>query len=232
MGPSEGAATHVTCYSKSAPEDFCWDWIETAKPSNEQVNNIPDQDAKFLQGNYADLPEILAQLDIASVDAILLDLGLSSDQLADTQRGFSFNTTGRLDLRFNQSEGEPAWKLLNRLSPEHLADLIYQYGEDRLSRRIARAIVKARQEKTVETADQLASIVRRCYPRQRNETLDPATRTFQALRIAVNDELKWLDVALRRLPDCLAVGGRLGHHQFSLPRRPACQTRLSPRSTS
>ena len=175
---------------------------------------IPNQDAKFLQGNYADLPEILAQLEIASVDAILLDLGLSSDQLADTQRGFSFNTTGRLDLRFNQSEGEPAWKLLNRLSPEHLADLIYQYGEDRLSRRIARAIVKARQEKTVETADQLASIVRRCYPRQRNETLDPATRTFQALRIAVNDELKWLDVALRRLPDCLAVGGRLAIISF------------------
>lgn len=175
---------------------------------------IPDQEATLLQGNYADIPEILKELEIPTVDGILLDLGLSSDQLADQQRGFSFNTTGRLDLRFNQLDGEPAWKLLNRLSPEHLADLIYQYGEDRLSRRIARAIVKQRQEAPIETADQLAAIVRRCYPRQRNETLDPATRTFQALRIAVNDELKWLEVALRRLPDCLAVGGRLAIISF------------------
>ena len=175
---------------------------------------FPDEQATILQGNYADIPEFLRQLEIETVDGILLDLGLSSDQLADEQRGFSFNTTGRLDLRFNQREGEPAWKLLNRLSPEHLADLIYQYGEDRLSRRIARAIVKQRQEAPIETADQLAAIVRRCYPRHRNETLDPATRTFQALRIAVNDELKWLEVALRRLPDCLPVGGRLAIISF------------------
>jgi 16S rRNA (cytosine1402-N4)-methyltransferase len=170
--------------------------------------------ATFVQGNYADLPEILEELEIPQVDGILLDLGLSSDQLDDPERGFSFNTTGKLDLRFNTAAGDPAWKLLKRLSPEHLANLIYQYGEDRLSRRIARAIVKARQSQPVETADQLAAIVRRCYPRQRNETLDPATRTFQALRIAVNDELKWLDVALRRLPDILAVGGRLAIISF------------------
>ncbi len=182
--------------------------VELAK---EQIH---DKQATLLQGNYADIPEILQELEIATVDGILLDLGLSSDQLADEDRGFSFNTTGRLDLRFNQRDGEPAWKLLNRLSPEHLADLIYQYGEDRLSRRIARAIVKKRQEQPIETADQLAAIVRRAYPRQRNETLDPATRTFQALRIAVNDELKWLEVALRRLPDCLAVGGRLAIISF------------------
>ncbi len=175
---------------------------------------IPDQQAILLQGNYADIPEVLQQLEIDSVDGILLDLGLSSDQLADQERGFSFNTTGRLDLRFNQQNGEPAWKLLNRLSSEHLADLIYQYGEDRLSRRIARAIVKQRRDAPIETADQLAAIVRRCYPRQRNETLDPATRTFQALRIAVNEELKWLEVALRRLPGCLAVGGRFAIISF------------------
>ncbi len=124
----------------------------------------------LVQRNYADLPEILEALQIPQVDGILLDLGLSSDQLDDPHRGFSFNTTGKLDLRFNTAEGEPAWKLLNRLSPEHLANLIYQYGEDRLSRRIGRAIVKARQSGPVETADQLAAIVRRCYPRQRNET--------------------------------------------------------------
>ena len=176
--------------------------------------NLDPEATTLVQRNYADLPEILEALQIPQVDGILLDLGLSSDQLDDPHRGFSFNTTGKLDLRFNTAEGEPAWKLLNRLSPEHLANLIYQYGEDRLSRRIGRAIVKARQSGPVETADQLAAIVRRCYPRQRNETLDPATRTFQALRIAVNEELKWLEVALRRLPDTLPIGGRLAMISF------------------
>lgn len=181
---------------------------------DEAAEHLDPATTTLVQRNYADLPEILNALEIPKVDSILLDLGLSSDQLDDPHRGFSFNTTGKLDLRFNTAEGEPAWKLLKRLSPEHLANLIYQYGEDRLSRRIGRAIVKSRQSQPVETADQLAAIVRRCYPRQRNETLDPATRTFQALRIAVNDELKWLEVALRRLPDTLAVGGRLAIISF------------------
>ena len=173
-----------------------------------------EDSATLFQGNYADIPEHLQQLNVSSVDAILLDLGLSSDQLADAERGFSFNTAGKLDLRFDMTAGEPAWKLLNRLSCEHLADLIYQYGEDRLSRRIARAIVQQRENGPIETADQLATIVRRCYPRQRNRHLDPATRTFQALRIAVTDELTWLDNALRRLPDCLSPGGRLAIISF------------------
>ena len=163
----------------------------------------------FCHANYADLPEVLRELSVATVDGILLDLGISSDQLADRQRGFSFHADGPLDLRFDMSGGEPAWKLLNRLSAEHLADLIYEHGEERLSRRIARNIVKARETEPVKTANQLAAIVRRCYPRDRKSQIDPATRTFQALRIAVNEELKWLDVALRRLPDCLSPGGRL-----------------------
>jgi 16S rRNA (cytosine1402-N4)-methyltransferase len=164
--------------------------------------------------SYADAPEVLAQLGINAVDGILLDLGLSSDQLADPDRGFSFQADGELDLRFDPDQGEPAWRMLGRLSEEHIADIIYHYGEERFSRRIARRIVEQRRSEPVRTAGQLAALVRSCVPRSRGHSIDPATRTFQALRIAVNEELKALERALRRLPDCLKVGGRLAVISF------------------
>jgi 16S rRNA (cytosine1402-N4)-methyltransferase len=163
----------------------------------------------FEHANYADLPEVLAQRDVAAVDGIVLDLGLSSDQLADAERGFSFHSTGTLDLRFDLTRGEPAWKLIERLNDEHLADIIFQHGEERYSRRIARRIVERRRTAPIRTAADLAELVRGAVPRGKHERIDPATRTFQALRIAVNDELKWVSVALRRFPDCLRPGGRM-----------------------
>ncbi len=169
---------------------------------------------RLLQANFSDLPEVLEELNVRVVDGILLDIGLSSDQLADATRGFSFQSTGPLDLRFDAMRGEPAWKLIERLSAEHLADLIYQYGEERYSRRIARHIVETRRAQPIRTAADLARVVRESVPRSRDERIDPATRTFQALRIAVNEELKWLEVALRRLPDCLRPGGRLAVISF------------------
>jgi 16S rRNA (cytosine1402-N4)-methyltransferase len=153
-------------------------------------------------------------LNVEAVDGILLDVGLSSDQLADANRGFSFQSEGPLDLRFDTTRGEPAWKLIERLSAEHLADLIFAYGEERFSRRIARRIVETRRANPIHTASELARIVRASVPRSRDERIDPATRTFQALRIAVNEELKWLEVAVRRLPDCLGPGGRLAVISF------------------
>ncbi len=167
-----------------------------------------------LQANYADLPEIIEQLEIDSVDGILLDLGLSSDQLADRDRGFSYNAEGPLDLRFNRLAGQPASRLVNRLGEKHLADLIYEFGEERFSRRVARNICQARHKEKIKTASQLAAIVRRSVPRSKHHSIDPATRTFQALRIAVNDELKWLKVAARRLPDLLAENGRIAVISF------------------
>lgn len=176
---------------------------------------------RAVHANYSDLPEVLDTLNVTQVDGILLDLGLSSDQLADSSRGFSFQSTGPLDLRFDTSRGEPAWRLIERLSAEHLADLIYKYGEERYSRRIARRIVETRRQSPIKTAADLASIVRQSVPRSRDERIDPATRTFQGLRIFVNDELKWLDVALRRFPDRLRPGGRLAVISFhSLEDRP------------
>lgn len=172
---------------------------------------------KLAQTNFGDLPEVLAEIGIKTVDGVLLDLGLSSDQLADAERGFSFQSGGALDLRFDPTEGEPASRLVNRLSAEHLAELIFYYGEERFSRRIAHAIVEARRETPIRTASQLAELIRRVVPagpRGQRERIDPATRTFQALRIAVNEELKSLEVALRRLPDCLKPAGRLAVISF------------------
>lgn len=170
---------------------------------------------KLAHCNYADLPELLAQLEIAAVDGILLDLGLSSDQLADPDRGFSFSSQGSLDLRFNVQEGEPAWRLLEWINERQLADLIYKYGEDRNSRRIARQIVSRRRTQPIRSAAELAEVVRASRPKSLPRgRIHPATRTFQALRIAVNEELKWLEVALGRFPACLRPGGRIAVLSF------------------
>ena len=178
-------------------------------------NELRGMPVAVAHANYADLPEVLTELDLAQVEGILLDLGLSSDQLEDTNRGFSFAADGPLDLRFDPTSGQPASQLVARLGERQLADLIYRYGEERHSRRIARRIVRERGQQPIRSADQLARIVRSSLPKAKTrQRIDPATRTFQALRIAVNEELKWLEVALERLPACLAPGGRLAIISF------------------
>lgn len=170
---------------------------------------------KLVEANFAELHDVLRQLEIPAVDGVILDLGLSSDQLADRDRGFSFDVDGPLDLRFNPHQGRPAWQLLERMGAEELADLIYRYGEERFSRRIARKIVERRRTQPVRTAADLAALVRSCVPRPKGrERIDPATRTFQALRIAVNDELTSLETALKQVPSCLRPGGRLAVISF------------------
>jgi 16S rRNA (cytosine1402-N4)-methyltransferase len=169
---------------------------------------------RLVHASYADLPDILAELSCEPLDGVLLDLGLSSDQLADGERGFSFHSDGPLDLRFDTSSGRPAWELLRRLPTDALADLIYQFGEERHSRRIAREIVARRERDPIRTAAQLGELLRRIVPRSRHDKIDPATRTFQALRIAVNGELDELTRALAVLPGCLRPGGRLAIISF------------------
>ena len=170
---------------------------------------------RFAQANYRDLPEVLDALAVDRVDRVLLDVGLSSDQLADDARGFSFDSEGPLDLRFDPTEGEPAWRLVNRMRPETLADLIHEFGEERFSRRIARRIATAREQEPIRSARDFARIVTSAIPRQYPPPrIHPATRTFQALRIAVNEELKSLRIALERIPTRLAPGGRLAVISF------------------
>ncbi len=163
---------------------------------------------KLVDADFADLAAVITQLGVPAIDGVVLDLGLSSDQLADPARGFSFDGDGPLDLRFNPAQGEPAARLLERLTERQLADLIYEYGEERYSRRIARRIVARRATAAIETAGELARLARSCVPRSTGHGIDPATRTFQALRIAVNHELDSLQRALAYLPDGLKPGGR------------------------
>jgi len=170
---------------------------------------------RFAQANFRDVPEVLDALGIDRVDRVLLDVGLSSDQLADHDRGFSFDSDGPLDLRFDPTEGEPAWRLVNRMRPETLADIIHEFGEERFSRRIARRIATAREKEPIRSAREFARIVMSAIPRQYPPPrIHPATRTFQALRIAVNEELKSLRIALERIPSRLAAGGRLAVISF------------------
>lgn len=164
--------------------------------------------ATLVHANFDQMRAVLDDLGVEWVDGVLADLGFCSDQLEAPERGLSFQQGGPLDMRLDPNEGEPASSLLRRLSERELADLIYQYGEERFSRRIARKIVETRRQAPLETTDQLAELVRRCVPRGRRPGFDPATRTFQALRIAVNDELGALERLLAQLPDCLKPGGR------------------------
>jgi 16S rRNA (cytosine1402-N4)-methyltransferase len=158
---------------------------------------------------FDDVSDVLRDQGIPAVDGVLADLGVSSDQLDNPARGLTFQTDGPLDMRLDPTRGEPASALVNRLNERDLADLIYQFGEERFSRRIARRIVEARRDSPIETTGQLAAIVRRSVPRMKGRPgIDPATRTFQALRIAVNDELGALDRLLQRLPSVLAPEGR------------------------
>jgi 16S rRNA (cytosine1402-N4)-methyltransferase len=160
------------------------------------------------QGNFAQLDTIAAAADFLPVAGVLLDLGLSSDQLGTPQRGFAFATNGPLDMRFDPTRGQPAADLVNTLDEATLADLVYRYGEERRSRAIARRIVAARQRAPITTTAALARLVAEAAP-GRPGGIHPATRTFQALRIAVNDELASLEAALPRAVAALAPGGRL-----------------------
>lgn len=169
---------------------------------------------EFEQANFAMLPEVLEELRISHVDRVLLDLGLSSDQLADPERGFSFDSGGEFDLRFDTERGEPAWRLLQRLPERELADLIYEFGEERFSRRIARRIVEVRRQSPPRGAREVADLITRCLPRPKPGAIHPATRTFQAFRIAVNRELESLDRALAQIPSILPAGGRLAIISF------------------
>ncbi|MFN2186586.1 MAG: 16S rRNA (cytosine(1402)-N(4))-methyltransferase RsmH, partial [Anaerolineae bacterium] len=154
--------------------------------------------------NFRQLGAVAGALDIREVDGILMDLGLSSRQLDEAERGFSFAQDGPLDMRMDRSRRESAADLVNTLSEAELSDILWQYGEERHSRRIARAIVAAR---PLVTTGQLADLVARTVGRR--EKIHPATRTFQALRIAVNEELEALSEALPEARDLLRPGGRL-----------------------
>ena len=162
-----------------------------------------------VQRNFANLADVAQERGFPSVDGILLDLGLSSFQLDSAERGFAFRFDGPLDMRFDPTRGVSASELVNSLPETELADLIWRFGEEPGSRRIARAIVRERSNEQIVSTTQLASIVERALGGRRGRETHPATRTFQALRIATNDELGSLDAALHAAVNILRPGGRL-----------------------
>jgi 16S rRNA (cytosine1402-N4)-methyltransferase len=164
---------------------------------------------ELVHADYRDLANLLDARHVSAVDGALADLGVSSLQLDARGRGFSFQRDEPLDMRMDQSQTETAADLVARSSERELADTIYAYGEERFSRRIARAIVRARMEAPIETTGRLASIVRRVLPHGRHPRIDPVTRTFQALRIRVNRELDGLEGFLETAAGRLRAGGRL-----------------------
>ena len=166
---------------------------------------------KLFRANFIEAKRILAENKISKVNAVLADLGIASSQLDDPQRGLGFSHDGPLDMRMDSRLEWTAADMVNDLDGEELANLIYNYGEDRYSRRIARAIIYAREKKPIERTSELALIVARAYPRPTKRSrrgVHPATRTFQALRIAVNAELDNLQTLLGDLPLLTADGAR------------------------
>jgi len=164
---------------------------------------------ELVHSDYRDLPALLEARSIGGIDGALADLGVSSMQFDTEGRGFSFRRDEPLDMRMDQTQGPTAADLIAEVSEENLANVIYQYGEERLSRRIARRIVEARRTAAIATTGQLADIVRRAVPRKGYQRIDPATRTFQALRIWVNRELEGLDGFLVDASRVLRAGARL-----------------------
>jgi 16S rRNA (cytosine1402-N4)-methyltransferase len=163
--------------------------------------------------NFARLGALAREAELVPVDGVLLDLGLSSDQLAARERGFSFAADGALDMRFDPTAGESAADLLNTLDSDALADIFWRYGDERLSRPIARRIVEARARAPITRADELARLVAGVV-HGRPGGVHPATRVFQALRIAVNDELGSLEAALPEAPAITRPGGRIAIISF------------------
>jgi 16S rRNA (cytosine1402-N4)-methyltransferase len=168
-----------------------------------------DRRVTWVHADYRDLDDVLAQVGVARVDGVLADLGLSSAQLDEASRGFSFRRAGPLDMRMDRSQGPTLAERLDAVDEVTLADVIWRFGEERRSRRVARAILRARDAGELRDTTELATAVRRGAGPGRWQRIDPATRTFQALRIWVNDELSRLDEFLVAAVDVLAVGGRL-----------------------
>lgn len=199
--------------------------LETSAPDGRLVGFDRDSDAReaagkrleqylgrveFVGRNFSEVTDGLAELGIEAIDGLLLDLGVSSYQLDTVDRGFSFQYDAYLDMRMDRSSGDTAADLVNRLPEAELERIIREYGEERWARRIARRIVAARSEAPIESTLQLADLIARTIPRgAREERINPATRTFQALRIAVNDELSSLKRCLADILPLLRSGGRI-----------------------
>lgn len=211
-----GGGGHSSLLLKHVPADGLVIGLDRDPAVLQRVETeTPNDRLSVFLGSYEQGAKAMAACGVDAVDGFVLDLGLSSDQLADRQRGFSFQNDGPLDLRFDPENGISASEWLTRKSEKEIADAIYQYGEERFSRRIAREIVALNRARTpIRTVNELVDVCRRCVRRGKNHDIHPATRTFQALRIVVNEELDILERTLKEAPVWLRPGGRIAIISF------------------
>lgn len=175
--------------------------------SKERLKNFSN--VIFVKSDFKNFKQIIENLQISGVDGILLDLGVSSHQIDTPERGFSYRFDGKLDMRMDYSQGITAYDVVNNYSESELARIIYTYGEENFSRKIAQKIVEQRKVKPIETTMQLKEIVESAIPKKFHGTGSPCKKTFQAIRIEVNGELNGLDTVLKDMVDKLNKGGRL-----------------------
>lgn len=180
---------------------------EALKSASERLNLF--KNVKYVHGNHDDIKDILEELNIKEVDGILLDLGVSSYQLDEASRGFSYMQDAPLDMRMDKTSEITADYIVNNYSEEKLADIIYEYGEEKFSRNIARKICEYRKVKKIETTKELTEIIEKAIPGFAKKEGHPAKRTFQAIRIEVNDEIKPLYNTVKDCIEVLKPGGRL-----------------------
>ena len=178
--------------------------LSAAKENLKEFSNV-----KYVHGNHDEIKEILEELNIDKVDGILLDLGVSSYQLDERNRGFSYLGSNELDMRMDTSSGITAKDVVNTYTEEKLANIIWEYGEERFSRQIAKNICKFREEKPIEKTKELVQIIENSIPRAMQKDGHPAKRTFQAIRIEVNNEIAPLYETIKNSVYCLKQGGRL-----------------------
>ncbi|OED38653.1 16S rRNA (cytosine(1402)-N(4))-methyltransferase [PVC group bacterium (ex Bugula neritina AB1)] len=205
-----GCAGHSKAILEKAGPEGCLIGIDRDKEILEFAKeSLQEQEGSSVcvWGNYKDMKKILENEKTNQVDGILLDLGVSSFQIDTRERGFSFMQDAELDMRMNPNEGESVQDLLHRISEKELADILYEYADERRSRRIAKLIVEKRKKKAITRTSELAELAIKAYGRRGKS--HPATRTFQALRIAVNNELENLHTFFQNSLSCLKPKGRL-----------------------
>ena len=206
-----GAGGYSQLILESGGIVYCCDQdITTKKYFNDLSAKFPNK-IHFFHTNFNFIDEILAQNNIEKLDGIVMDLGVSSMQIDDGGRGFSFQKDGPLDMRMNQSDEnlQSAKDFVKYASEENLADIIYYYGDERDARKIARAIVNARGKEEISTTSQLSNIVKKAKNFNFKQKIDPCTKTFQAIRIYINNEMNFLITALQKLSKLLRIGGKI-----------------------
>ena len=203
-GHSKEIAKKLSAQGRLIAIDRDTEALEAAKENLKEFSNIT-----YIHGNHDDLKNILEELAINKVDGILLDLGVSSYQLDERERGFSYMGEAKLDMRMDQTQDLTAYDVVNSYSEEKLLQILQGYGEEKFARQIVRNIIKERKQKPIETTLQLVSIIENSIPKAKQKEGHPAKRTFQAIRIEVNNEIEPLFATVKQAIECLKPKGRL-----------------------